>query len=147
MNRLFTVAFVVLALVMSGCASVSMGDPTRDAELKSFKTSPDKARLYVYRNETFGAAIKMTVLLDGKILGDTASKTYLFAEIDPGNHRLISKTENDATLDFTAVSGRIYYVWQEVKMGLFAARSQLQLVDEQTGQAGVRESNLATLAP
>ena len=142
MSRLFAGALVVLAMLISGCASVPMADPARDAELKSFKVNPEKARLYVYRNETFGAAIKMTVLLDGKILGDTASKTYLFAEIEPGNHRLISKTENDSILDFTALAGRIYYVWQEVKMGLFAARSNLQLVDEQTGQAGVRESSL-----
>jgi hypothetical protein len=123
-----------------------MGDSARDAELKAFKPSPDKAQLYVYRNESFGAAIKMTVLLDGRILGDTAAKTYLYSEIEPGNHRLTSKTENDSVLDFTAVGGRIYYVWQEVKMGLWSARSSLQMVDEQTGQAGVRECRLATTA-
>jgi hypothetical protein len=97
----------------------------------------------VFRNETMGAAIKMTVLLDGKLLGDTASKTYLYTDLEPGNHKLISKTENDSVLDFNAVAGKIYYVWQEVKMGLFAARSNLQIVDEKTGQAGVVESKLA----
>ncbi len=85
----------------------------------------------------------MTVLLDGKILGDTAAKTYLYTDLEPGSHRLISKTENDSVLDFTAVAGQLYYVWQEVKMGLFAARSNVQLVDEKTGQAGVLESMLA----
>ena len=143
MKRVFAVLAVAFALMVSGCASVPMGDPTRDAELKTFKPKADKAGLYVYRNESFGAAIKMTVLLDGKILGDTAAKTYLYTEVEPGNHRLVSKTENDSVLDFTAVAGRIYYVWQEVKMGLFAARSNLQLVDEKAGQAGVLESKLA----
>lgn len=144
MNRMFAGLLVVLALVVSGCASVPMADPARDAELKTFKSKPDTAGLYVYRNETFGAAIKMTVLLDGKILGDTASKTYLYTDLEPGKHRLVSKTENDSSLDFTAIAGKIYYVWQEVKMGLFAARSHLQLVDENTGQAGVLETKLAS---
>lgn len=130
-------------LVMSGCASVQMGDTQVDAKLKTFTPPKDKAALYVYRNETFGAALKMTVLLDGKILGDTASKTYLYAELEPGKHRLTSKTENDSVLDFEAIAGKIYYVWQEVKMGLWQARSQLQMMDEKTGQAGVLESQLA----
>ncbi len=130
-------------LIVSGCASVQMGDTQVDAKLKTFTPPKDKAALYVYRNETFGAALKMTVLLDGKILGDTASKTYLHADLEPGKHRLISKTENDSVLDFEAIAGKIYYVWQEVKMGLWQARSQLQMVDEKTGQAGVLESQLA----
>ena len=130
-------------LIVSGCASVQMGDTQVDAKLKTFTPPKDKAALYVYRNETFGAALKMTVLLDGKILGDTASKTYLHAELEPGKHRLISKTENDSVIDFEAIAGKIYYVWQEVKMGLWQARSQLQMIDEKTGQAGVLESQLA----
>jgi hypothetical protein len=143
MRKMFAGLLVVFAVLVSGCASVPMGDATRDAELKTFKPKADKAALYVYRNESMGAAIKMTVVLDGKVLGDTAAKTYLYTDVEPGNHRLVSKTENDSTLDFTAVAGKIYYVWQEVKMGLFAARSSLQLVDEKDGQAGVLESKLA----
>ncbi len=140
MKKIFA-AFCIL--VMSGCATVQMGDTQVDSQLKTFTPLKDKAALYVYRNETFGAALKMTVLLDGKILGDTASKTYLYAELEPGRHKLISKTENDSVLDFEAIAGKIYYVWQEVKMGLWQARSQLQMMDDKTGQAGVLESQLA----
>jgi hypothetical protein len=35
-----------------------------------------------------------------------------------------------------------YFVWQEVKMGMFAPRSLLQLVDEGKGRAGVSECKL-----
>jgi hypothetical protein len=130
-------------LVVSGCATVPMGDAQLDAKLKTFAPPKDKAALYVYRNETLGAAIKMTVALDGKILGDTGAKTYLYTELNPGKHRLVSKTENDSVLDFEAIAGKVYYVWQEVKMGLWMARSQLQMVDDKTGQTGVLESQLA----
>jgi hypothetical protein len=140
------VALLAILLLLSGCASVPMADLEQDAKLKKFSIEPDKAALYVYRNENFGGAVKMTVLLDGRLLGDTASKTYLYTEITPGKHQLVSKAENDSILDFTAVTGKIYYVWQEVKMGFFFARSQLQSVDEKTGQAGVIESKLAVPA-
>lgn len=142
MKKIFAVLWM---LVLSGCATVQMGDTQLDSRLKQFVPPKDKAALYVYRNETFGAAIKMTVILDGKVLGDTASMTYLYAELEPGKHRLVSKTENDSVLDFEALAGKIYYVWQEVKMGLWMARSQLQMVDEKTGREGVLESQLAVM--
>lgn len=36
-------------------------------------------------------------------------------------------------------AGKNYFVWQEVKMGLWMARSALQTVDEATGRKGVAE--------
>lgn len=88
------------------------------------------------------AAIKMPVALDGKLVGDTAAKTYLLLQVPAGRHSIVSKTENDSVLDVNAVAGRNYFVWQEVKMGLMAARSNLHLVDEATGKAGVGECQL-----
>lgn len=38
--------------------------------------------------------------------------------------------------------GRNYFVWQELKMGLWMARGKLQEVNEATGRAGVLESKL-----
>ncbi|MFP3500982.1 DUF2846 domain-containing protein [Burkholderia sp. SIMBA_062] len=105
----------------------------------------EKAAIYVYRNESIGGAVKMPVTLDGKILGHTAAKTYLYSEVEPGRHQLISKAENDSKLDVDTVAGKIYYVWQEVKMGVLYARNKLQLVDDTTGQNGVKESKLAVL--
>jgi len=134
-------------LVMAGCASVPMSDPQKDAALKTFSVPTDKAAIYVYRNENFGAAIKMPVTLDGKVLGNTAAKTYLYSEVTPGSHQLVSKAETDSTLTVDVVAGKIYYVWQEVKMGFIKGRSKLQLVDETTGQAGVKESKLAAPMP
>src|SRR5687768_7577714 len=119
-----------------------MAPSEMDVAAKSYAVKPKKANIYVYRNEVMGAAIKMPVLLNGRAVGDTGSKTYLLLEVDPGSHTIVSKTENDATLKLDAVAGRNYFVWQEVKMGLMVARSQLHLVDEATGKAGVGESKL-----
>lgn len=133
-------------LVMGGCASVPMGDTQRDATLKTFTAPQDKAAVYVYRNESMGASVKMDVSLDGKPIGQTAAKTYLYEEVTPGHHQLLSEAENNSTLDLDVVAGKSYYVWQEVKMGIVYARNKLQLVDDQTGQTGVKESKLAVQA-
>ncbi|HJW82013.1 MAG TPA: hypothetical protein VJ396_07195, partial [Acidiferrobacterales bacterium] len=74
---------------------------------------------------------------------DTAAKTFLLLEVSPGKHTLVSKTENDSTLELVTQPSKNYFVWQEVKMGAFAARSLLQLVDEATGKTGVAECTLA----
>jgi hypothetical protein len=113
-----------------------------DATAKSYAVKPGMANIYVYRNEAMGGAVKMPVALNGRMVGDTAAKTFLLLEVPAGSHTLVSKTENDSTLKVDTVAGRNYFVWQEVKMGMFAARSALQLVDEGTGKAGVAECKL-----
>lgn len=139
-KRLLAVAG--LALIMTGCASVPLADSSQDAELKSFNANADKAGVYIYRNETFGAAITMDVAVNGDPLGQTAAKTYLYAELPEGKHTISSEAENTSELELDVVKGHLYYVWQEVKMGIMSARSKLQLVDEETGQEGVMESKL-----
>lgn len=132
-----------VGLLASGCASVAMAPPAADAEAKAFATKPEKSSIYLYRNETYGGAIVMTVSLDGKVAGRTGPQTYFLWEVDPGPHEITSHTENVDTLKLTTETGQAYFVWQEVKMGIWAARSKLQVVDEATGRKGVAECKRA----
>lgn len=145
--RFFTTITVLGATLLTGCASVKMASPNDDAKAKTFATNSNQANLYIYRNESMGGAVRMAVEMDGKEIGKTASKTYLVTSVSPGKHTLISKAENDSSLDLNAEAGKNYYVWQEVKMGLLSARSKLQLVDATQGQAGVKESQLIDTSP
>lgn len=120
-----------------------MGDAKRDAALKTFTAKPEVAGIYVYRNESMGAAVKMDVIVDGKNLGETAAKTYFYTEVAPGKHTVASKAENTDTLELNTVAGKLYYVWQEVKMGVLYARTKLHLVGEEDGRKGVQETQLA----
>jgi len=140
--RLLFAAVAAASLV--GCAGVPMGDPAQDARLKDFPAATaGKAGVYIYRNETLGAANKLDLTLDGKALGATASKTYFYKEVAPGKHTVTSIAENTDAVDFDVVAGKLYYVWQEVKMGVFGARTKLHMVKDTEGQQGVRESKLA----
>ena len=134
-------AFLALSLV--GCASVPMGDAAQDAALKAFPAKPDSAGLYIDRDESMGAAVRMDVEVDGKPLGQAAARTYFCAELKPGKHTVTSKAENTDTLEPDALPGKLYYVWQEVKMGLLYARTRLHPVDAVQGKKRVLESSLA----
>jgi len=146
LKKLLALGALIAVVLASGCASVPMASPEQDTAAKSFATKPGKANIYVYRNETMGAAIRMPVALNGKLVGDTASKTYMVLEVAPGKHTMTAKTENDSIVTVDAAAGRNYFLWQEVKMGFAAARSNLQQVDETTGKAGVQECKLIEAA-
>lgn len=141
MKKMFIAA--VLASSLAGCASVPMGDAKQDATLKTFSVPTDKAGVYIYRNESMGAAVKMDVELDGKPIGQTAANTYLYKEVAPGKHLITSKAENTDTLEIDAKPGSLNYVWQEVKMGIMYARTKLNLMGEAEGKKGVLETKLA----
>jgi hypothetical protein len=135
-------AFAAIALT-AGCASVPLAGANEDAQAKSFVAPGDgRANLYVYRDETFGAGIKMPLLLDNLAIGDTAAHTYVYRQVAPGRHLLVSKTEKDVSLEIEVEAGRNYFVWQEVKMGVWTARSALHLVDEKMGEVAVKKCKL-----
>jgi hypothetical protein len=85
----------------------------------------------------------MDVEVDGKPVGQTAAKTYFYKEVAPGKHMVTSKSENTDSIEVDTVAGKLYYIWQEVKMGLLYARTKLTLVSEEEGRKGVLECQLA----
>ena len=142
MKNFVAVVSAMVVLLLSGCASVPMAPMDQDAKAKEFLPASDKATLYIYRNESFGGAIPMTVTVNGKALGQTAAQTYFRLNIVPGKYNVESHAENVSSLPLTTEAGRNYFVWQEVKMGMWMARSMLQQTDETAGRAGVLESKL-----
>ena len=135
-----------LVVLLSGCASVPMASLEDDTQAKRFAVKADKSNIYLYRNESFGGAIPMSVSLDGKVAGQTGPQTYFLWEVEPGSHEVASHSENVASLKLNTEPGKAYYVWQEVKMGLWMARSLLQQTDEETGRKGVLECKRAQSA-
>ncbi len=142
--RLFTISLLTMAgLVLASCASVPMASMNADQQAKQFKIPESMSRIYIYRNENIGGAVPMTVSLDGKTLGQTGPKTYFMVDVKSGEHTINSYTENVAALKLNTKIGHAYYVWQEVKMGLWSARSALHEVDEKEGQKAVLECKRA----
>lgn len=141
--KLLGIVLLVATFLAGGCASVPMASPEDDAHAKAAVVPPGKSLIYVYRNETLGSAVEMTVLLDNKEVGKSGPRTYFMFEVEPGEHEIASRSENTSIVLVKAVAGKAYYLWQEVKMGAWKARTLLQQVDEATGRAGVAECQRA----
>lgn len=142
MKKLATLLGLLALLIVSGCASVPMGSLEEDAKAKNFTPPAGKASLFIYRNENFGAAIPMSVAVNGKTLGQTAAMTFFRLDVPAGKYNIESHAENVSALNIIAQADSNYYIWQEVKMGMWMARSLLQQVDESTGRQAVNQCKL-----
>lgn len=134
MNKNLLSAGLILALVglgFSGCApKMAKASLELDALAKEFKTNPEKSNIYICRNESFGAAVSMPITLDGKFIGKTDGSSFFYLTVKPGKHNIQSLTENVQTLLLDTEKNKNYFVWQEVKMGMWAADSKLHKVNE-----------------
>lgn len=142
MKRLIVITCLMLVVLINGCATVPMASLADDEKAKSFMVDAGKSNIYVYRNEIIGGAITMPVTLDGKVVGKTGPKTYIKLTVMPGYHEIASITENTSKLDINTKAGSNYFIWQEVKFGTWTAKSELHIVSEEEGRAGVNECKL-----
>lgn len=141
-NKILLVTLAFAFLLLQGCATVQMASSEADNAAKAFNATPDKSTIYFFRDEFMGAAVTMDVYLDGQFMGFTGANSYFQWIVDPGEHQIKSVAENDEELKFTTEPGKIYYIWQEVKMGIMSGRNALHIVDEARGKKGVMDSKL-----
>lgn len=139
-------ALLALVCLLAGCTTAPPATPAMDTQGKSFAVAPGKANIYLYRNENIGGSSPMTVSINGNAAGATGRATYFLWQVDPGTYDISSKAENTSTVRVVAEAGKSYYVWQAVQLdrrfyllGVVLARSELQLVDDETGRWGVQE--------
>src|SRR4051812_38861876 len=88
--HLIRLSMALAIALLAGCASVAMMPAEEDTRAKSFAVPPGKTNIYVYRNESLGAALSMPVSLDGKVAGNTAAKSYFLFQVNPGAHEISS---------------------------------------------------------
>lgn len=146
-NRKFTMKkllLITLSLFIVGCAGGPKATAEDDTKAKQFIAPTDNtANLYVYRNENFGGAINMDILIDNQRVATTGPKTYIMKNLPAGEHKVEGiAAEGTSILTVNLLPNTIKFVWQEVKMGGFAARNKLQEVSMDVGKKGVQESKL-----
>jgi hypothetical protein len=143
-----TTAIALAALLVAGCAPLPMADAGSAAQAKTFTPSPDRANVYLYRNQYLGGAIRMAITVDGKEMGITRGKTYVILPLEPGKHTLVSQGQTNLPLTLVVAAGKNYFVRQAVTHNFFSFtyHSRLQLVDEATGRQGIDECELVAPA-
>ncbi|WP_459873393.1 DUF2846 domain-containing protein [Halomonas shantousis] len=108
--------------------------------MKQFPAPPqDMAGVYIYRDSFMGQALKKSVSLDERVLGETANGVYFYEVVTPGKHTLSTESEfGDNYLSFEADAGRNYFVEQYMKMGVFVGGAGLKMIDETDGMSRVQ---------
>lgn len=145
LKKTITLIALLASVYLTGCASVPMDSVDTDKAKKAFSPPAEgKSGLYIYRNSSFGAALKKTISIDGEIVGESARNTYFYKEIEPGTHELSTESEfSDNKLSIEFQKGVNYFVQQYIKFGAFVGGAALKVVAEEEGKKGVLECNLA----
>jgi S1-C subfamily serine protease len=132
---------VCLALLCNGCTSTPLASSERDEQSKKFAPATDKASLYIYRNQLYGYLASIPITINGKMIGNTAAKTYFRVNLPSGTYIVESAIQNVSSISVDVESGKNYFIWQELKMGSVGGlECVLRQMDEDTGRSGVLQS-------
>lgn len=115
-----TILLVLFLTLCSGCATTHMLKTENPPELRA---NPDKALLVIVRDTFFGGGIVFWNYLDGKFIGETTGNTYFVTNVQPGEHYIVSATENTGVAHLNFQAGKHYFLRQGVTLGLWRART------------------------
>ena len=124
---------LLTGLLLNGCANVPHASSADDSAAKTFRIKPNVANLYIYRESgLLGAAVGWDVLLDGRTVGVLTSGSYIFSEVQPGQHMLSRlQTAKRVRLE----PGRNYFF--RIAPSIAASESKFVEVSEQEGRSAV----------
>ena len=105
----------------------------KDSLAKNLIPLQGKAIVYIIRPNIMGMAISMRLDCDSFLVGWIQSRTYLYTILDPGEHTFKALSENEFHLKVILEPGKIYYMEQQVKMGIMFARTKLRMLQDEDG--------------
>jgi hypothetical protein len=140
------------ALIFSGCATLPPPADMR-AEVADFELpklpEEGKAIVYIVRPSPLGPIIRFNVFVDNKEpdseMGYTRGSQYIYFNLTPGDHQILSKAENWAATDVTADPGDIIFIQQVTTMGFFMARNSINKIQDYEGKYHVKHLQLVTI--
>lgn len=135
-----TVLVGLMGFLMMACASTKQYVAIPD---QSMAVGADKARIYVLRPVSLGGAVPMKVSDGSTTIGVTGPKGALCWDREPGPADISSHAENVHHLKINAEKGMVYYLLQRVKMGFMIARTKLEQLSKEEGEATLKKCKLS----
>lgn len=141
-----------LLAAVTGCATLpspeAMKAEAADYQLPKLPEA-GKAIVYVVRPSGLGALIRFNVFVDDQEaaseVGYTRGGQYIYFNLPPGTHTIMSKAENWADVSVKADAGDIIYIQQEPAMGLIMARNSVVKLEDYQGKYHVKKLTLGTV--
>lgn len=108
----------------------SVSPPTAVAEESVSSPAPQMGKIVMYRGSTIiGAAVACPIRYKGREIVELGRGKFAEWEVPPGRYILNNKT---SSIEVTVEPGKTSYVRCSLKMGFFAGRADLQIVDEES---------------
>ncbi|UCH83367.1 MAG: DUF2846 domain-containing protein [Candidatus Latescibacterota bacterium] len=139
MSRTLFLIMLALPLVV-GCAGTSKA-PAEDTEAAmTFKVPDDKGVVYLYRLGRAVAAANVSIVKVNSLeAGGTGPGTFFRWELKPGTYSFSASTsESSKTVQLQVEAGKLYFIEQNIRLGLSEGRVQLKEVDEKTGKKNIQ---------
>src|SRR5262245_43663712 len=137
MNRVLTLAGCVVALFLVGCAGtiqrVPMPDQSKTVE------DPTKGRIYVMRPSSLDNMVSMNIADGVDPTGKTGPSGYLCWDRQPGDVVVSSASENTSRVSLAVRPGSVHYILQNIRMGIWVARTDLEVLDEEKGKKELKK--------
>ena len=137
---------IVISALFTGCASVKMESKDASDKLKKFgPPSAGNAGLYLYRDSSFGGALKKDLKVNGRCIGESAPNVFFHTEVSGGKiHEISTESEfSPNTLALMVEAGKNYFIRQYIKVGLIIGGADLEPVSEEKGNSAVAQLDLA----
>jgi hypothetical protein len=152
MNSIMRFTAVCLVVLVSACASLPSPEKMRAAvENYELPQLPQegKAIVYVVRPSGLGGLIRFNVFVDNQEaaseMGYTRSSQYIYFNLEPGDHQILSKAENWAETNINVAAGDIIFIQQEPTMGILMARNSLFKLQDYEGKYHVKTLEVGTI--
>jgi len=123
------VYLVLCVLLLAGCSPKYMIANEPCPDVRKIVPPQGQSMLVVGRTTIFGSGVNFENYLDKKFIGTTKGHSFFIATVPPGKHYVIANGENFATLLINFEPDKTYYVQNEVRMGAFIARVNLEYID------------------
>lgn len=152
MNTLAKIIALSLVLLFAGCATLPPpAEMKKDIVNFTLPKLPEdgKAIVYVVRPSSVGGLIRFNVYIDDKEavseMGFTRGSQYMYFNLMPGDHQILSLAENWAEANVSAKAGDIIFIQQDASMGFLMARNSIAKIQDYEGKYHVKHLELGTI--
>jgi len=130
-----------LLFALSACAPLP--PLPGDAAAKRFEPVPDRAVIYLVRNQVEREFVA-SIMLNDQPIGATYKGTYIRMVLPAGTHRIAGMAGDGGSIRVQTEQGKIYFVDQRTMGYDTLTRSTFQLVDADFGRSMVLGGTLTS---
>jgi hypothetical protein len=140
-RTVLSAAVIGSAIILSNCAS----GPTYAEALKTMPPIPKgKGRVFVYRDSSFGAAVRPKVRIDDQPVGSSVAKGFIFSDQAPGQHVVSLVTEWKHKDTVSVADGQPSFVRTHVTPGALVGHVIPTAVSRSEGESEIQNCKLVT---